>query len=98
MTQIMIAETLKDKLFKWLGEENLRWFKHLKGLTGTISPVLSLNIKRKRIPVHPVHFREGMQIRNWMRHQDECKGWSDIDFDDNWTLLVDLTITKYLKP
>lgn len=91
-----IKDSLIDKCYKLLGEENLRWFKHLKGLTGTCSPVLKLNVKRKGIPVHPVHFREGMQIRNFMRSEPECKGWNDFDFDNNWTKLIELTINKHL--
>ena len=56
-----------DALKKYLGEENIRYFRHLKGLTGSVFPVLRLNSKRKFIPVHPVGLREGMQIRNRMR-------------------------------
>ena len=67
----------------------------MKGLTGSCAPVLKLNQKRKGIPVYPVHLREGMQIRNWMRQQDECKNWTDIDFDDNWTILIEKTINEY---
>jgi hypothetical protein len=92
-----IEETLVEKLFIFLGEENLRYFKHLNGLTGTYSPVLKLNVKRKGIPVHPVHFREGMQIRNFMRSCPECSKWNGHDFDDNWIELVDLTVKKYIK-
>jgi len=87
-----IKESLIEKFRQWIGEENLRWFSHLKGLTGTYSPVLKLNVKRKGIPVHPVHLREGMQIRNWMRSQPECKDWDSHDFDNNWQELVKLTI------
>jgi len=92
-----INENLINKFSKWIGNENLRYFKHLNGLTGTYAPVLKLNQKRKGIPVHPVHLREGMQIRNWMRQQKECNGWNDIDFDDNWCNLVELTIKKKIK-
>ena len=91
-----INQSLIKKLYDWLGKENLRWFKHLKGLKGTYSPVLKLNRKRKFIPVHPVHLREGMQIRNWMRQQPECKGWNAHDFDNNWAKLVELTVETYL--
>ena len=91
-----IKDSLKQKLFEWLGEENLRYFKHLKGLTGTVSPVLKLNRERKMIPTHPVHLREGMQIRNWMRGQSECEEWGGHDFDDNWEKLVEATIDEYL--
>lgn len=58
-----------EALKLWLGEENIRWFKHLKGLTGTVFPVLKLNEKRKGMPVYPVWFRDGMSIRNFLREK-----------------------------
>lgn len=64
----MLNEKLYVKTLKiWLGEENVRYFKHLKGLKGSVFPVLKLNMDRKGLPAHPVHFREGMQIRNYLR-------------------------------
>jgi len=90
----VIDDKLINDFISWIGNENLRWFKHLKGLTGTYSPVLKLSQKRKGIPIHPVHFREGMQIRNWMRRHKSCKNWTDNDFDDNWVLLVDMAVKK----
>lgn len=63
----MITQHHIDELKKYLGDENLRYFKHLKGLKGEAFPILNLNYKKKGIPIHPVGLREGMQIRNWMR-------------------------------
>lgn len=63
----MITKQHIESLKKHLGEENLRYFRHLKGLNGSVFPILKLNYKRKGIPIHPVGLREGMQIRNWMR-------------------------------
>ena len=63
----MITQQHIDALKKYLGEENLRYFRHLKGLKGSVFPILKLNYIRKGIPIHPVGLREGMQIRNWMR-------------------------------
>jgi hypothetical protein len=66
----MLNDELYVKALKaWLGEENVRYFKHLKGLKGSVFPVLRLNVERKGIPVHPVHFREGMHIRNYLREK-----------------------------
>ena len=56
-----------DAIKQYLGDENLRYFRHLKGLKGEVFPTLRLNQKKKLIPVHSVYLREGMQIRNWMR-------------------------------
>lgn len=63
----MITKQHIESLKKYLGEENLRYFRHLKGLKGSVFPILKLNYKRKGIPIHPVGLREGMQIRNWLR-------------------------------
>jgi hypothetical protein len=85
----MITKQLVENGRLWLGPYGISFFSHLKGLTGDVSPVLRLNIERKHIPTHPVHFREGMGVRNWMRTQDECKNWSDEDFDNNWIILIE---------
>ena len=86
-------EELADKLYNWIGEENLRYFKHLKGLTGEYAPVLKLNQKRKGIPVHPIHLREGMQIRNFLRENDNHQIINN--HDDEWQNVIDLAIKKY---
>lgn len=83
------------RLREWLGDENVRYFRLLKSLTGTYSPVLHLNSKRKGIPTHPVHFREGMQIRNWMRNQPEFNGWDSERLDSYWSILVERMCTHY---
>ncbi len=87
-----IKDSLIEKMHDYLGEENLRFFKHLKGLTGTYSPVLKLNQERKGLPAHPVHFREGMQIRNFLRGQSECEEWNSHDFDNNWIRVIEKVI------
>lgn len=99
MTELKpIPLTLVDALYEWLGEENLRWFRHLKNLKGSYAPVLKLNSKRKGLPAHPVHFREGMQIRNFLRDKPECQQWTGHDFDDQWQRVVELAITIYIDP
>lgn len=89
-----IEKSLLFKTIQWLGPTGLSFFSHLKGLTGEVSPVLNLNFKRKGLPAHPVHFREGMTIRNWMREQEECKDWSTDDFDNHWITLIEEAIKK----
>jgi len=90
----VIDVSLIEKAKSWLGPEGISFFKHLKGLTGNVSPVLKLNVERKGIPSHPIHFREGMSIRNWMRDQVECNDWNGEDFDENWVDLIELTISS----
>lgn len=91
-----ISESLVDKVFNWMGRENIIWFKHVKGLKGSVNAVLSLNYAKKKIPGHPIHLREGMQIRNFMRMQDECEEWDSEDFDNGWVLVIEKCILKLI--
>lgn len=83
----MLNDELYIKSLKiWLGEENIRYFKHLKGLKGGVFPVLKLNMKRKGLPAHPVHFREGMQIRNYLRTEFPELSKMTRDIFDDYTI------------
>ncbi len=78
-----------EEFKQWLGQDGISYFRHLKGLTGEYSPVLRLNYERKGIPTHPVHFREGMSIRNWMRTREEYKLLDSEKLDSEWIVLVE---------
>jgi hypothetical protein len=93
-----IPTGIVDRFVDFMGEENLRWFQHVKGLKGNYNAVLKLNYIKKRIPVHPIHLREGMQIRNWMRQQCEISS-ENFDYERGWLILLDLAISseKYLQ-
>ena len=41
-----------------------------------------------RVMPHPVHLREGISVRNWLRTQPETAGWTDHDYDDRWQDVV----------
>ena len=82
-TSNLLSNEEKEALKKWLGEDGIRFFKHLKGLTGNVAPCLKLNVLRKGVPVYPVHFREGMQVRNWLRENSAIAGVIDSATLDN---------------
>ena len=67
MDKIMIEQRHVDSVRKYLGEENLRYFRHLKGLKGEVFPSTKVKLPQEGVPAHPVGLREGMKIRNWMR-------------------------------
>lgn len=92
-----VPQSVIDCVGEFLGKDNIRWFYWVKRLKGSINCVLKLNFKRKFIPVHPIHLREGMQIRNFMRLLPECKEWTDHDFDDNWVLVIEVLINQWEK-
>jgi hypothetical protein len=54
-------------------------------------------VRGPRLIPHPVHFREGMQIRNWLRESGLCKDWSDHDLDNNWHRVVNKIIEEHLS-
>jgi hypothetical protein len=72
---------------KFLGKEGRQCFREYKMKYGTVSPVIP-----GRIP-HPVHFREGMVVRNCLRKLEACKDWTDHDYDDTWIEVVERAIT-----
>ncbi len=78
-TRKVIVEALKI----WLGEAGERFFTWCYKKYETVSPVYD----EGGIP-HPVHFREGMQVRNYLRQLPECKEWTSGQLDDNWADLV----------
>jgi len=82
-----LPEELLTKLRKWLTPNGIRFFKELKEKYGTILAVYM----EGSIP-HPVHLREGMQIRNWMREQAEFKDFTAHDYDNFWSYLIERAI------
>jgi hypothetical protein len=45
-----VPQSVIDAVAEYLGEENIRYFKHIRGLKGDINCVLKLNKKKKRHP------------------------------------------------
>lgn len=82
-----IVQELVDDTKKWLRPEGITHFKEIKETHGEVAAVFNDG----GIP-HPVHFREGMQVRNFMRSTVYCTDWTDIDFDDNWVELIERSI------
>lgn len=72
---------IEQRFIEWLGSEGVKFFQDLVDKYGTV-----LALWNEGIIPHPVHFREGMQVRNWMRDQEEFKDklYDDHWFDNNW--------------
>jgi hypothetical protein len=77
-----IGEPLVNALRCYLGDEGISFFEKIYGNSGTLNAVEW----HGNYP-HAIHFREGMQIRNWMRTYHEAKGiadWDAHDYDNRW--------------
>lgn len=82
-----IPESVITKLKNYLRKDGINFFKDLKDKYGEINCVYSDG----GIP-HPVHLREGMQIRNFLRGLPECKDWSFDFLEDHWVDIVEEAI------
>lgn len=72
-------------LLNKLGYDALTWFQSLYDQFGNEFDTACLDTGG--IP-HPVHFREGMTIRNMLRDSGLFPKWDSHDFDNNWGAVV----------
>jgi len=77
-------EEILDAVRDWLGIEGLAFFSKVKDDHGRLDAVWM----EGGIP-HPVHLREGMQIRNFLRSLPQCKDWGCHTLDNEWTKIVE---------
>lgn len=82
-----ISDELVSATKEWLGSDGVSYFKKIKTKYGHVNVCWFDN----GIP-HPVHLREGMKVRNFMRMSGFCDGWTSHDFDNNWVNLIDKII------
>ena len=74
-------KNVQERFIEWLQPKGVEYLNNIIEEHGTLIAVWN----EGGIP-HPVHFREGMQIRNWMREQPEFSAdkLDDHWFDNNW--------------
>ena len=84
---------LVKEVKRYLGKEGKELFNYYLERYGTVNPVFQ---EEGQLFPHSVHFREGMQIRNFMRSTMFCKDWDSHDFDNQWADIV-LTVLKLEK-
>ena len=82
-----ISDELVESVQTFLGKGGLDFFASLQRDHGTVSPCLMDG----SIP-HPVHLREGMQVRNAMRRSGLCEDWDCHDLDNQWKSVVETAI------
>ena len=86
-----IPDKLVDHLVDSLGHGYILFFAGCWHAYGTYSPVM-----KGTIP-HPVHFREGMEIRNAIRESGMCDDWDCEVLDGMWTHVIDKVIKRYIE-
>lgn len=58
---------VKDEFKRWLQEDGINFFTDIYKEHGELNVCLDGGKAGDVTLPHPVHFREGMQVRNWMR-------------------------------
>ena len=84
------SKGLVKEVHKWLGEDGLKFFRETKENYGEVNAVYP-EPGIPKIP-HAVHFREGMQVRNFLRSLDECKDWDAHELDNTWADIIEAAI------
>ncbi len=74
------------KLRTWLGKDGIAFFSGLQKKYGRVDAIWV----EGGIP-HPVHFREGMQVRNFLRQHVD---WDAHKLDNEWVGLVEEAISE----
>ncbi len=79
-------ELLVKRLSEWLGEEGKAFFKENMEKHGTYIPVLEgEKLQNGSTIPHPVHLREGMKVRNFLRSGASTYGltiFDGVELDD----------------
>lgn len=70
-----MVETVRE----FLGSDGIEYFTKIFEENGTLMTV----VMHGEYP-HATHFREGMQIRNFLRSTGLCVGWDAHDYDNRW--------------
>ena len=70
---------------EWLGADGIDFVTNLYENHGKLSVVLCQTLTDGQIIPHVVHWREGMQVRNWMRANTDV---AEADLDDVWETFV----------
>lgn len=86
---VNITTEIITKTKEWLGKEGIKFFREVKSKHGKINAVWVDGL----IP-HAVHFREGMQVRNFLRSIN-CD-WTSHEYDDNWVKVIEECIAEDL--
>lgn len=77
---------LIPELAQWLGDTGLYFFRELKEKYGNIDCCYI----EGGMP-HPVHFREGIKVRNKLRELTN-NTWTVYEYDNTWAEIIDKCI------
>ena len=72
---------------EWLGKDGISFFHRVKKESGSVGGLIN---DGSGIP-HPVHFREGMAVRNKLRELT-AYSWTDHEYDNRWEGIVEKAI------
>jgi hypothetical protein len=83
----MVTPEIVEQIRLWLGPKGVSFFREIREKYGRID---ALWIEGGILP-HPVHFREGVQIRNQLRALTNSS-WTAHEYDNHWVEVIELAI------
>lgn len=90
IVQPLFPDELIDRVAEWLEYDGAAFFQMCCDEYGSPDSACWLD---GTLP-HSVHFREGMQVRNFMRSTGLCEDWDAHQFDNNWGSVVMVAVAK----
>lgn len=95
-----LEKEIVEELYRYLGVAGLDFFQKVKSEFGNVSAVLPrghvLNPYGNFAPF-PIHFNEGMQIRNFVRTKFTDEKFDSEQLDNNWGKWVEAAL-DYIPP
>lgn len=89
-----ITEQLVDYVEDFLGNAGINYFQQLRDQYGYIPLVVEVHDDDGSTFPHPIHFHEGMQIRNSMRDSGLVEDWDAHQLDDYWIEVVGMVLNR----
>lgn len=98
MSEAVVTSEHVEALRTWLGDDGAEHLRRLRDKYGdgfchavivgedllVIYPERTARVMMDMGIPHPVHFREGMSIRNFLRRSGLCTGWTHGDLEALW--------------
>lgn len=88
----METEEIVKQLREALGAEGIAHFRFIYEKYGTVNAIWKVGEGSSAFP-HPVHFREGMVVRNMLREITDYS-WTIDEYDGRWAELTEKAIEE----
>jgi hypothetical protein len=83
-----VTESILIQTKEYLGEGGLQTFVIYYKAEGKVNPILISG---------NVHYKEGKQIRDFLRTLPDCANWTAKDFDNLWSTIITILVKEIVS-